>query len=92
MSTEPPLRLYREANGHSVASLARLVGVNRSTFLRWEERRVPAERVLDVERVTGVPRHELRPDLYPAPTLAPAASGENDNPAVESLTPEECGE
>jgi DNA-binding transcriptional regulator YdaS (Cro superfamily) len=26
--------------------------------------RVPAERVVDVERVTGVPRHELRPDLY----------------------------
>lgn len=28
-------------------------------------RRIPAERVLDVERVTGIPRHELRPDLYP---------------------------
>lgn len=28
-------------------------------------RQVPAERVLDVERVTGVSRHRLRPDLYP---------------------------
>jgi DNA-binding transcriptional regulator YdaS (Cro superfamily) len=28
-------------------------------------RRVPAERVLDVERLTGVLRHDLRPDLYP---------------------------
>lgn len=27
--------------------------------------RVPAERVLDIERVTGVGRTELRPDLYP---------------------------
>jgi len=27
-------------------------------------RRVPAERVVDVERVTKVPRHELRRDLY----------------------------
>jgi DNA-binding transcriptional regulator YdaS (Cro superfamily) len=26
----------------------------------------PAEYVLRVERVTGVPRHQLRPDLYPA--------------------------
>ena len=28
-------------------------------------RRVPAERVIEVERVTGVSRSELRPDLYP---------------------------
>lgn len=30
---------------------------------QWK--RVPAERVLHVERVTGVSRHDLRPDLYP---------------------------
>lgn len=32
---------------------------------KWH--RVPAERVLDVEKVTngGFTRHELRPDLYP---------------------------
>jgi DNA-binding transcriptional regulator YdaS (Cro superfamily) len=28
---------------------------------RW----VPAHRVLEIERITGVPRHRLRPDLYP---------------------------
>lgn len=27
--------------------------------------RVPAERVLDIEKLTGVNRSELRPDLYP---------------------------
>ncbi|MFV3379641.1 transcriptional regulator [Pseudomonas sp. NY15354] len=27
--------------------------------------RVPAERVLDIERLTGVHRSELRPDIYP---------------------------
>lgn len=27
--------------------------------------RVPAERVLDIERATGVHRSELRPDIYP---------------------------
>ncbi|WP_354250585.1 YdaS family helix-turn-helix protein [Bradyrhizobium sp. LA3.X] len=31
---------------------------------QWKQ--VPAERVLDVERATGVSRHRLRPDLYPA--------------------------
>jgi DNA-binding transcriptional regulator YdaS (Cro superfamily) len=25
---------------------------------------VPHPRVIDVEKITGVPRHELRPDLY----------------------------
>jgi DNA-binding transcriptional regulator YdaS (Cro superfamily) len=30
-------------------------------------RRVPATFVEDVERITGIPRHELRPDIYPAP-------------------------
>lgn len=74
-----------------MAGLARAIGVNKSTITRWATGRVPAERVLDVERVTGVPRHDLRPDLYPVPTLAPAAPGENDNPAAEITTPEECG-
>ena len=32
--------------------------------------RVPAERVLKIEEVTGVSRHELRPDLYPAESAA----------------------
>jgi DNA-binding transcriptional regulator YdaS (Cro superfamily) len=27
---------------------------------------VPVARVLDVERITGITRHELRPDIYPA--------------------------
>ncbi|MDB5584857.1 MAG: repressor [Bradyrhizobium sp.] len=30
---------------------------------QWKQ--VPAERVLEVERVSGVSRHRLRPDLYP---------------------------
>lgn len=30
---------------------------------QWK--RVPAERVIAVEKITGIPRHELRPDLYP---------------------------
>lgn len=31
----------------------------------WRDKRVPAERVLDVERVSGVSRHDLRPDIFP---------------------------
>jgi DNA-binding transcriptional regulator YdaS (Cro superfamily) len=32
--------------------------------------RVPAERVLDIERASGISRRELRPDLYPAEQAA----------------------
>jgi DNA-binding transcriptional regulator YdaS (Cro superfamily) len=36
--------------------------ITRQGVSAWQ--RVPAARVVDVERVTGVPRHLLRPDLY----------------------------
>lgn len=32
---------------------------------QWKK--VPADRVLDVERVTGISRHELRPDIFGPP-------------------------
>ena len=47
----------------SVTELARALGVRHPALYQWT--RVPAERVADVERITGIPRHELRPDLYP---------------------------
>lgn len=59
-----PIRAYRVANALTLYDLALKFGVNKSTVLRWEEGTVPAERILDIERVTGIPRHELRPDLF----------------------------
>lgn len=38
--------------------------VNKSTVSRWAERGVPPERVREVERVTGIPREEIRPDIF----------------------------
>ena len=46
-----------------VVSLARELGIKHTAFYSWK--RVPAERVLEIERVTGIGRHELRPDLFP---------------------------
>lgn len=46
-----------------VAKLARLIGIRHNAFYVWK--RIPAERVLDIERATGITRHDLRPDLYP---------------------------
>lgn len=43
--------------------LANELGISAQAISQWK--RVPVERVLEVERITGVSRHELRPDIYP---------------------------
>lgn len=48
------------------AALAREVGVDKSQVTRWAQKKVPAERVLDIERITGISRHDLRPDVFGA--------------------------
>jgi DNA-binding transcriptional regulator YdaS (Cro superfamily) len=58
------LKGYRIATGDSLSQVARRFGVNKSTVFRWQRDRVPAERVPDVERELGIPRHYLRPDLW----------------------------
>lgn len=45
-----------------LAKVARGVGLSRAAVSLWTK--VPAERVVDVERITGIPREQLRPDLY----------------------------
>lgn len=62
-----PLRAYRGRAKLTLEQLGDSLNVDKSTVMRWELRRVPAERVLQIERATGVSRHELRPDLYPEP-------------------------
>ncbi len=49
--------------------LADRIGTTQSQVWYWLERSkkgVSGEYVLSIERETGVPRSELRPDLYPA--------------------------
>jgi DNA-binding transcriptional regulator YdaS (Cro superfamily) len=46
-----------------LAGLAGPLGITIQAISQWDE--VPPLRVLAVERVSGVSRHELRPDLYP---------------------------
>ena len=50
--------------GLKLALLASAMGVDKGTVTRWGKGRIPAERVIEVERVTGIPRADLRPDLY----------------------------
>jgi hypothetical protein len=58
----PVLGRIRQERGLAV-EIARGCGITREAVWLW--RRVPSERVLIVERVTGIPRHLIRPDLYP---------------------------
>ena len=46
--------------------LAKALGVSRQAVYQWMEGKVPAERVLAVEELTGgqVTRYDLRPDIY----------------------------
>lgn len=54
----------RKVAGGNVG-IGRALKISGQAVSQW--RRVPAERVLDVEKLSGVPRHELRPDIYPPP-------------------------
>jgi DNA-binding transcriptional regulator YdaS (Cro superfamily) len=55
------LKLAVEAAGTKYR-LAKLLGITPTAVLRWH--RVPMERIVKVEQVTGVPREKLRPELY----------------------------
>ncbi len=59
----------------SQSELARICGVQQPTVWKWlqSSKRIPAEHVLRVEAATRVPRHYLRPDIYPA-DLGPSPS------------------
>lgn len=59
---EDGLRRAIDAAG-GVGALARALGISQPAVSTWQ--RVPAERVIPVEALTGVPRDALRPDLYP---------------------------
>ena len=58
---DPGLRLAVEKAG-SMTNLARLIGIAPQAIAQWDI--VPINRVLDVERETGVDRRDLRPDMF----------------------------
>ena len=61
---ESALKNYRLASSITQKQIAELLGVRPPAICKWERRRVPAERVLDVARITGIPKEEIRPDLF----------------------------
>jgi len=47
------------------SQIAKHFDVSRQAVYGWFKKKVPAERVIELERISGIPRHELRPDIYP---------------------------
>jgi DNA-binding transcriptional regulator YdaS (Cro superfamily) len=58
---DPAMRRLRK-DGH-LPVIAEKLKIARQAPYAWK--RVPPDRVIKVEKITGIPRHKLRPDLYP---------------------------
>jgi DNA-binding transcriptional regulator YdaS (Cro superfamily) len=73
MSHEALKRALAKADGNQSA-FAEAIGTSqqRVSYLMKKEKALPAELVLKTEEVYGIPRHELRPDLYPTSESAAA--------------------
>lgn len=59
--------------GGTQAALAAMLGFTQQAISEWVAAgRVSRHGAMLVETATGIPRHELRPDLYPAPAAKAA--------------------
>jgi DNA-binding transcriptional regulator YdaS (Cro superfamily) len=61
IASDQAVRLAIEKAG-GISNLARAIGVDRRRVFEWKQ--IPAKRVLDVEKATGISRHILRPDIF----------------------------
>jgi len=68
---KPHVHERRTLYGVEIAEIARQLRISYQAVAQWE--RVPHTRVLEVSRITGVPPHEIRPDVYPSPETMSAA-------------------
>lgn len=66
MNTQTAIaRAVAAAEGQT--KLANAIGVTQGHVSQWLRRgRVPADKAVAIETATGIPRHELRPDVFPA--------------------------
>jgi DNA-binding transcriptional regulator YdaS (Cro superfamily) len=80
MSEQPTryeaLMACRKAAG-SDSQMGRDLGIPQSTMWRilHQTKRLPAEFVLLAERLYGVSRHDLRPDIYPREVMVDQRAG-----------------
>ena len=49
----------------TISDLANRLNISRGSVYKWKwANKIPAERVVAVEAITGIKREELRPDLF----------------------------
>lgn len=65
-----PITIKAIECGGGATALSKKLGVTRQAVEQWDK--VPARHCLAVEEVTGISRHELRPDIYGPPATAPS--------------------
>lgn len=63
---------YLNAERGRRIKLAVALEIAPASISQWKN--IPADRVLDIERLTGVSRHDLRPDVFGAETPAESAA------------------
>lgn len=61
MSSQKIIEIAVDKMGGQTA-LGRALGIKPQSIQKWTK--IPAERVVAIERATGIPREQLRPDLY----------------------------
>ena len=66
METNTAFAEYRKNGRKALAVVAAEFGVHRTTILRWEkgEPPLPIKRLSEAEKITGICRERLRPDIY----------------------------
>ena len=64
--TDHAIHKFRQERDMPLSEAAKLIGVSTTIVWQWENgtRRVSAERAVEIERITGIPREQLRPDLF----------------------------
>lgn len=65
------------ATAGSISAMGRDLGISQSTMSRIynSSKQLPAEYVLLAERLYGVSRHDLRPDIYPREVMIDQRAG-----------------
>ncbi|WP_242218031.1 helix-turn-helix domain-containing protein [Shinella zoogloeoides] len=67
MSTTTAFSEFRKSRADlTLDGVAGLFNVDRTTILRWEKGvpPIPVKRLEEAERITGIPRAKLRPDVF----------------------------